>query len=65
VVPPQVSNIAHHAGFGFLVMQYQPAGATPASWLITAYKPDGVTMMTQCTAQMTGQTACTNWGGLP
>ena len=65
-VPPQVANIAHSPDFGFLVMQYQPADAgAGATWLMTEYKQDGVTIQTQCVAQMSGQTSCTNWGELP
>jgi hypothetical protein len=65
-MPPQVANIAHSPGFGFLVMQYQPGdAANGASWLLTEYKTDGTTKRTQCAATMDGHTTCSTWGDLP
>jgi hypothetical protein len=66
LVPPQVDNIAHSPGFGFLVMQYQAGdGGGAGSWLLTEYKTDGTSTRTQCTATMDGHTTCSNWGDLP
>jgi hypothetical protein len=62
-VPPIVSDFAHSPGFGFLIMQYQAAGSSPAAWLMTEYDQNG-SPLTQCTATMDGQTTCSTWGEL-
>jgi hypothetical protein len=65
-ITPVVANIADSPDFGFMLMVYQPAdGGNAATWLATEYEPDGVTIRTQCTVQMSGQMSCTNWGFIP
>ncbi len=61
-----VVNIADSAGFGFLLLEFQPGDAsTSPTWLVTEYKEDGVTVRSQCVAQLNGQTSCNTWGYIP
>ena len=60
------TTIAHSPNFGFLVMQYQPGdAANGATWLLTEYKQDGITVRTSCTAYMNGHNTCTVLGDIP
>jgi hypothetical protein len=65
LIPPDIDAIAHSPNFGFLVMQYQPGDAADgATWLLTEYKQDGVTVRTSCTAHMNGRNTCTVLGDI-
>jgi hypothetical protein len=67
LVPPQIDDIVHGAGFGFLVMQYQAAADAggSGSWKLTEYKTDGTTVRTTCVATMDGRRTCDKAGSLP